>query len=324
MSSSSSGCGNPYDPDRYILPREDTTPQTDLYYACGDSSSSSSSCLGADYCISCINSAEYGPDDPRGKEPPQPVGCFYPVVNCDTREVLYNIWCSEDGIDTADLYNLFYKVGDDCLEVDDTVTLFPNTAQPIDLGLVDVGDVYSECGCVESSSSSSSSSSSAASTPDVCADCNMNSGVPINDPTVSGIIGDCSGLNMTFTGLGMAGGSTFGDLNTCEAVWTDNDGSYFYNVELYYANSNTTLAAGSGCELSLLAGEWAVLVYSSEMANANNFAYWLEKTTGFSCDHATGVISGTHTFSGGTCEFGSDSSPDDWTCSGVPTVTIPA
>ena len=148
-SSSSSGCGNPYDPNRYILPKDDVTPQTDIYYLCGDSSSSSSSCLGADYCVSCLGSAEYPPDDPRGKEPPQPIGCYYPVIKCDTLEILYNIPCDEDGIDTATLYNLYYKVGDDCLEVNGAVTLFPSAAAPIDLGLVPAADVFNDCGCTD-------------------------------------------------------------------------------------------------------------------------------------------------------------------------------
>ena len=144
-----------------------------------------------------------------------------------------------------------------------------------------------------------------------CGDCGVGpgeSGSTPSDVTVANITGtaDCTALNGTeaFSRFARDPGA---DIDGCYWEWDLDGGSGSFSI--IHFNTGQTINSG-GCQLTPGDGEW--------VAQIQNFVtgdVWNEITTGFSCDSATGKVSGTHAF-GGPC--------NTVDCGGNPTATVPA
>ena len=180
---------------------------------------------------------------------------------------------------------------------------------------------------VSSTSSDSSVSSDSSFTASLapCTDCDPDgAGSDSNDAIVSGLEDlDCWNSSETAVG-GVPGTVAFtgfvNNANTCVWSWELNDNSETIYINLHYAKANgqtvTAEPSGSCSNVSIDQGEWAI---KAEISNGTVFiGQWIQQTTGFACNAATGKVSGTQ-FLGTEC-----GGIDPVTCDDSITITIPA
>ena len=152
-----------------------------------------------------------------------------------------------------------------------------------------------------------------------CTDCDPGgTGTAPSDAVVAAITADpsadCPDLNKSHAYQGFSGG-----VGSCVWVWDDDtftDDTLIVALT-YHKVAGTALGfyLSPQCDIATVEGDWTIRIITPYGPGADE---WHEKTTGFSCNAATGKISGTHAF-GAKCFI----DLDDNACGGNPTVTVP-